>query len=571
MPWPWNFGRGDYHTYYHEHPPVTPLDRQEQTFVNMHSNLYRDRSGDVIPSSISAQLMQNGVAPPWNTANVRENPVLNVPFSAAGTCGTPTGMRHYIPNSGQNYVPINTAAALWHTSQFPPLLPSIQLPRQPIYWHNVADHDVHRPVTMDRSYALSQLTNEHARRHYQWQEDLTDDHLRYQCDAFNYIQAETSLIRGLENLHFAPGPHFRAIPDHDSVSIPRAQLASRVARVRRHAAHESSDQVELGLEAATLSNVSQLPVVAPARPTSRSDFEIAIICALTVEQDAVHALFDHYWDDNGPPYDKYPSDPNAYSCGAIGRHNVVLVHMPGMGKANAAAVAAHCRVSFPNLKLAFIVGVCGALPFTNTAQEIILGDVIIGDGIVQYDFGRQYPDQFIRRNTLLDSLGRPGPEIRAHMAKLKTRRGRASLHHAMDTHLRFLQSHSQFKEDYQYPGAEQDVLYKPDSNIVVLRRRLEQIRPRPCVHFGAIASGDTLMRSGTRRDTIATKEGIVAFEMEGAGVSDNIPHVIIKGVSDYADSHKTKAWQPYAACTAAACMKAFLETWVPTGGVVLTR
>lgn len=168
MPWPWNFGRGDYHTYYHEHPPVTPLDRQEQTFVNMHSNLYRDRSGDVIPSSISAQLMQNGVAPPWNTANVRENPVLNVPFSAAGTCGTPTGMRHYIPNSGQNYVPINTAAALWHTSQFPPLLPSIQLPRQPIYWHNVADHDVHRPVTMDRSYALSQLTNEHARRHYQY-------------------------------------------------------------------------------------------------------------------------------------------------------------------------------------------------------------------------------------------------------------------------------------------------------------------------------------------------------------------------------------------------------------------
>lgn len=401
---------------------------------------------------------------------------------------------------------------------------------------------------------------------HRWQEDLTDDQLRYQCDAINYIQAEASPNTGLENLQFAPGPHFRAIPDHDTVSIPRAQLVSRVARVRRHAAHEGSDQVELGLEAATLSNVSQLPVIEPARPTSRNDFEIAIICALTVEQDAVHALFDHYWDDNGPSYDKHPGDPNAYSCGAIGRHNVVLVHMPGIGKANAAAVAAHCRVSFPNLKLALIVGVCGALPSTNIAQEIILGDVIIGDGIVQYDFGRQYPDQFIRRNTLLDSLGKPGPEIRAHMAKLKTRRGRASLHHAINTHLRFLQSHPQFKEDYQYPGTEQDVLYKPESNIIISRRRLEQIRPRPCVHFGAIASGDTLMRSGMRRDTIATKEGIVAFEMEGAGVSDNIPHVIIKGVSDYADSHKTKAWQRYAAGTAAACMKAFLETWVPTWG-----
>ncbi|GLA21779.1 hypothetical protein AnigIFM62618_001335 [Aspergillus niger] len=566
MPWPsTNYGRGDYHTYHHEHSPVTPLQRQEQPFVNMLSDPYRDWSGGAIPRSISVQLMQNRVAPPWNTANVRGNTVLDIPFTAAGAYSTPTSLRHYISNAGLSYVPNNTAATLWYSDQLPPLLSSTQLPRQPIHWHNVAGHEDNRPASRNRSCSISQINNEHARRHHQWHEDLTDDQLRYQCDAVNYIQAESSPNRGLENLHFAPDPHFRAIPDHGSVSNPRAQLASHVARVRHHAAQEDSDQFELGLEAATLSNVSQLPVIAPTRPTSRNDFKIAIICALTVEQDAVHALFDHYWDDNGPPYDKHPGDPNAYSCGAIGRHNVVLVHMPGMGKANAAAVAAHCRASFPNLKLALLVGVCGALPFTNTAQEIILGDVIIGDGIIQYDFGRQYPDQFIRRNTLLDSLGRPGPEIRAHMAKLKTRRGRASLHHAMDTHLRFLQSHPQFKEDYQYPGTEQDVLYKPDSNIVVLRRRLEQIRPRPCVHFGAIASGDTLMRSGTRRDNIATKEGIVAFEMEGAGVSDNIPHVIIKGVSDYADSHKTKAWQPYAACTAAACMKAFLEVWVPAG------
>ncbi|KAK3896854.1 hypothetical protein C8A05DRAFT_39596, partial [Staphylotrichum tortipilum] len=34
--------------------------------------------------------------------------------------------------------------------------------------------------------------------------------------------------------------------------------------------------------------------------------------------------------------------------------------MPGMGTASvAAAVAANCRASFPNIKLALIVGVCG--------------------------------------------------------------------------------------------------------------------------------------------------------------------------------------------------------------------
>ncbi|GKZ52028.1 hypothetical protein AbraIFM66951_009726, partial [Aspergillus brasiliensis] len=350
-----------------------------------------------------------------------------------------------------------------------------------------------------------------------WQENPTEYLMQYRCDAVHHIgmiQAESLPTSGLEGLQFVPGPHFRAIPDYDRVPVSRAQLASLVAEVRRCSTHEESDQFELGPEAATSSNVAYLPGSVPPRPASRRNFEIAIICALTVEQDAVHAVFDHYWDDNGPAYDKHPGDPNAYSCGAIGRHNVVLVHMPGMGKASAAAVAAHCRVSFPNLKLALIVGVCGALPLVNTDQEIILGDVIIGEGIIQYDFGRQYPDRFVRRNTLLDSLGRPSPEIRAHLAKLKSHHGRASLLRAMDTHLRFLQSDPQFKEVYRYPGTEQDVLYKPESNIVVSRRRLQQARPKPCVHFGAIASGDTLMRSGTRRDTIATEERIVAFEME---------------------------------------------------------
>jgi hypothetical protein len=39
---------------------------------------------------------------------------------------------------------------------------------------------------------------------------------------------------------------------------------------------------------------------------------------------------------------------------------------------------------------------------------------------------------------------------------------------------------------------------------------------------------------------------------------------VIKGACDYADSHKNKVWQRYAAATAAACMKAFLDNWVPS-------
>jgi nucleoside phosphorylase len=67
------------------------------------------------------------------------------------------------------------------------------------------------------------------------------------------------------------------------------------------------------------------------------------------------------------------------------------------------------------------------------------------------------------------------------------------------------------------------------------------------------------MKSGEDRDEIAAREKVTGFEMKGAGVWDEFPCVVIKGVCDYADSHKNKKWQGYASAAAAAYMKAFLK------------
>ncbi|KAF6829743.1 kinesin light chain [Colletotrichum musicola] len=318
----------------------------------------------------------------------------------------------------------------------------------------------------------------------------------------------------------------------------------------------------------------------PRRPSSRRDFEIAIICALTLEADAVDALLDHHWDDDDdfPGFDKAPGDPNAYSTGTIGRHNVVLTYMPGMGKTNAAAVASNCRSSFPGTKLALVVGVCGVVPFDHEGREIVLGDVIVSDAVVQYDLGRRLTERFERKDTLLDSLGRPNPGIRGLLAKLRGLRGRKALQASMTRSLELLQREPELEA--MYPGAEADMLFEASYRHVsdgmtcdacgcdgqtVRRQRLEPEGgdTRPAVHFGLIASGDAVMRSAIGRDELARSEGVIGFEMEGAGVWDTFPCVVIKGACDYADSHKTKAWQRYAAATAAACMKAFLEHWTP--------
>ncbi|KAK2056561.1 hypothetical protein LY76DRAFT_647558 [Colletotrichum caudatum] len=83
----------------------------------------------------------------------------------------------------------------------------------------------------------------------------------------------------------------------------------------------------------------------------------------------------------------------------------------------------------------------------------------------------------------------------------------------------------------------------------------------PAVHFGYIGCADQVMKSGEDRDSTARETGVITFEMEGARVWDMFPCLVIKAVGDYADGHKNKRWQNYAAVTAAAYTKAFLEQW----------
>jgi len=336
-------------------------------------------------------------------------------------------------------------------------------------------------------------------------------------------------------------------------------------------------------------------------PRGRSDFKVAIICALPVEAEYVESAFDKCWDDEGKRYGKAAGDKNSYTTGVIGEHNVVLVHMPNMGSVSASAVAANVASSFPSIQLGLVVGICGVVPIhPKTKQDIMLGDVVISTAVVQYDFGRQYPRGFKRKKAIEDSLGRANREIRAVAAKLDTHQNQRRLKKQLRHHLSQLQSQV---PGAKYPGAAQDHLYEAsylhshrqgtgscekcqdtlgacsstcdelgcEKDKLVLRKLPKSAESlsmdaeenhEPSVYLGRFGSGNSVMKSSTHRDQIAKDDNITAFEMEGAGVWDELPTVMIKGACDYADSHKSKEWQRFAAATAAACMKAFLKEWV---------
>ncbi|KAM0328366.1 hypothetical protein ACHAPQ_007123 [Fusarium lateritium] len=58
---------------------------------------------------------------------------------------------------------------------------------------------------------------------------------------------------------------------------------------------------------------------------------------------------------------------------------------------------------------------------------------------------------------------------------------------------------------------------------------------------------------------MAVGDQCICLETEAAGLMNHFPCLVIRGISDYADSHKNDRWQKYAAVTAAAYAKELLQ------------
>jgi nucleoside phosphorylase len=82
---------------------------------------------------------------------------------------------------------------------------------------------------------------------------------------------------------------------------------------------------------------------------------------------------------------------------------------------------------------------------------------------------------------------------------------------------------------------------------------------QPVVHRGLILSGGGVVKNPEDRDRLRRDHGdAICFEMEAAGIMDEIPCLVVRGICDYADTHKQDGWHHYAAAVAAAYGKAIL-------------
>ncbi|KAL4869578.1 nucleoside phosphorylase domain-containing protein [Aspergillus spectabilis] len=174
------------------------------------------------------------------------------------------------------------------------------------------------------------------------------------------------------------------------------------------------------------------------------------------------------------------TDANHYVLGKMHALNIVLVCLPNniYGTTSAAVVATHMLYAFTRIRIALMVGIGGGV--TCTSADIRLGDFVVSSPRGQFGGFVQH------------SLGKNNGQ------------------------------------DIEITG--------------MLNKQPQALMTAVAdVHYGLIASGNQVTKHGTTRDRLASKLGVLCFDMEAAGVMDN-----------YADSHKRKLWQGYSAAAAAA-------------------
>ncbi|KAJ4308618.1 hypothetical protein N0V84_011995 [Fusarium piperis] len=263
------------------------------------------------------------------------------------------------------------------------------------------------------------------------------------------------------------------------------------------------------------------------------------------------------------------NDKNTYMLGSIGPHNIVIACLPNghYGTNNAASVSTNLLRSFPSIHKGFMVGIGGGVP---SRADIRLGDVVVGTRVMQYDLCKLV-DGDIQRTAHAKT---PNYSLQTAVSNLRSK-------HELEASRvpTILQDMATKYPEYDHPASPDRLFlatYKHDpqfsscsscdqSKVLPKSTRMPN---HPKIHHGAIASGNQVMKDSVARDDIARKLDIICFEMEAAGLMDVLPCLPIRGICDYADSHKSKEWQKYAAATAAAYAKELIET-LPANSEIL--
>ncbi|KAK8009153.1 hypothetical protein PG991_011704 [Apiospora marii] len=276
-----------------------------------------------------------------------------------------------------------------------------------------------------------------------------------------------------------------------------------------------------------------------------------------------------------PEYDT-SYDDNIYTFGTMAGHHVVIATCPqGLtGNFNAGRVAGPMFKTFSSLRMTLLVGVGGGVPLgqppDDPTKDVHLGDVVVGwpgDGrpaCVCYDSEKFHLDRPDR--ILLNALAKLVSDHAMGQNTFQVYRNRLlESNHERKFTFPGLHRDRLFQASHPHKGPKQNECAECDRSELVRRRvRTEKDAGRLIFHQGRIAVGNTAIQDGTRRDQIREEcYGALCIDVEAAGIDASGRCLVIRGIADYADSHRDDTWRWYAAGNAALFARELLSKIPP--------
>ncbi|KAJ4245829.1 hypothetical protein NW762_013953 [Fusarium torreyae] len=323
--------------------------------------------------------------------------------------------------------------------------------------------------------------------------------------------------------------------------------------------------------AMTLNLKADRPNAAASKSSpNTTEYTAGWICALPVEMAAAVGMLDEVF--QNPPQAEL--DENFYAVGRIAHIKTVIVCLPykAAGTTAATRVAEQMRQTFTALKFVLLVGVGGGMP--SREVDVRLGDIVVSissDGlpaVIQYDYGKEVSNGVF---TTTGYLNAPPEILLKAIARMETQGLFRSSERLLSIEMSITKLHGISEGNWLHPGKDNDLLFTSNyihedksstckkCDINCLEDRPQRGSMHPKIHYGTIASGNRVMRDGVARERLRAEKNALCVEMEAAGIMNIFPCLVIRGISDYADSHKNNNWQAYAAAVASAYAKELLS------------
>ena len=293
-------------------------------------------------------------------------------------------------------------------------------------------------------------------------------------------------------------------------------------------------------------------------------FTTLLICKEPLSLFALEPMLDKVYHIDVAPrlavFGEYAESPKVAIFGRLAEQNIVIVMTADQPdkEAKFTGTTRPTSSTYESFETVLYVSMVGGAPSPD--HDIRLGDVVVA---ANGHFVESAVDCYTFRNHKGQSIGCDAHRVATSLNDL------------------YLDDSSWGRQMFQKPDRATDLLFESDFHHVGITSSCQECDParlversprmddaKPVIHYGNIAQTAYVLEDGRTREELRDRLDVLSFELGLgpflSGIRGTSKFVAIQGISDYADSHKSKIWRNYAAAAAAATAKEYLRTLQPS-------